>query len=75
MQSVEMGVGNNLIKLAATGCGDNYLTIDYRVLTAGRDFNTNDLEQQTKTCIINERLSRQLFKGKNPIGQFVTISS
>ena len=73
VQSVEMGVGNNLIKLAATGCGDNYLTIDYRVLTAGRDFNTNDLEQQTKTCIINERLSRQLFKGKNPIGQFVTI--
>ena len=75
IQKTEMGVGNNHIKLLVTGCKENYLPVDYRVLTAGRDFNANDLEQRTKTCIINERLSHQLFQDKSPIGKLVTIDN
>ena len=75
IQKTEMGVGNNHIKLLVTGCKENYLPVDYRVLTTGRDFNANDLEQRTKTCIINERLSHQLFQDKSPIGKLVTIDN
>ena len=75
VEKVEVGAGKNHIKLPVTGCGENYLPVDYRVLTAGRDFNPNDLEQRTKTCIMNERLAHQLFQDRNPIGELVTIDN
>ena len=75
MQKSEVGLGNNHIKLPVTGCNENYLPVDYRMLTAGRDFNLNDLEQRTKTCIINERLSHQLFQDRSPVGELVTIDN
>ena len=73
IQKSEVARGNNHIKVLVTGAGEDYLPVDYRVLTAGRDINANDLEQRTKTCIINERLSHQLFQDKSPIGQLLTI--
>lgn len=75
IRKVEVAMGNNHINVMVTGCKEDYLPVDYRVLTAGRGINTNDLAQCTKTCIINERLSRQLFQDKSPIGQVVTIDN
>ena len=45
------------------------------VVEESKIINANDLEQCTKTCIINERLSRQLFQDKSPVGQVVTIDN
>lgn len=73
IQKSEVARGNNHIKVLVTGAGEDYLPVDYRVLTAGRDINANDLEQRTKTCIINERLSHQLFQDESPIGKLLTI--
>ena len=75
IRKVDVAMGNNHINVMVTGCKEDYLPVDYRVLTAGRDINANDLEQCTKTCIINERLSRQLFQDKSPVGQVVTIDN
>ena len=75
IRKVDVAMGNNHINVMVTGCKEYYLPVDYRVLTAGRDINANDLEQCTKTCIINERLSRQLFQDKSPVGQVVTIDN
>ena len=75
IRKVDVAMNNNHINVMVTGCKEDYLPVDYRVLTAGRDINANDLEQCTKTCIINERLSRQLFQDKSPVGQVVTIDN
>jgi len=72
-RQMEVSVGKNHVTISVTGCNDNYLSVDYRMLKAGRDFNANDLTQRTKTCIINDRLARQLFQDSDPIGQSVTM--
>ena len=68
-QSLTVHHGNNFVTIPVTGCYDNYLGTDYRKLYRGRDFNLNDIEQNTKVCIINERLAKQLFADEDPIGQ------
>ncbi len=73
VQPLDVAFGNSRVKLPVTGCGQDYLAVDYRLLTAGRDFNKTDSALRTKTCILNERLSRQLFQDRNPIGQTVTM--
>lgn len=71
--SLEVNHAGNSVTIPVTGCYDNYLGSDYRKLTKGRDFNVNDIEQNTKVCIVNERLAKQLFSGDNPIGREVEI--
>lgn len=73
VQQMEVSSGRNRLSVPVTGCYEDYLKVDYRQLTAGRDFNRNDMSQRAKTCVINQRLSRQLFQDKNPIGQYVKI--
>ena len=72
-QSLEVSVGKNHVKLPVTGCNAHYLSVDYRKLKAGRDFNQRDMDELSKSCIINDRLARQLFQDKSPVGQLITI--
>ena len=74
MQRLEVSRGKNRVSISITGCYDKYLQVDYRILTAGRDFNQSDISNQTKTCIINERLAKQFFQDDNPIGQYISIA-
>ena len=74
MQRLEVSRGKNRVSISITGCYDNYLQVDYRILTAGRDFNQNDINNRSKTCIINERLAKQFFQDDNPIGQYIRIA-
>ncbi|MBR4898274.1 MAG: ABC transporter permease [Prevotella sp.] len=74
-RQLEVSAGKNHVTIPVTGCNENYLSVDYRMLKAGRDFNAEDLTQRTKTCIIHERLARQLFQDSNPIGQSMTMGN
>lgn len=74
-RQLEVSAGKNHVTIPVTGCNGNYLSVDYRMLKAGRDFNADDLTQRTKTCIIHERLARQLFQESNPIGQSMTMGN
>lgn len=74
-RQLEVSAGKNHVTIAVTGCNEKYLSVDYRMLKAGRDFHADDLSQRAKTCIINDRLARQLFQDGNPIGQSVTMGN
>ena len=74
-RQLEVSAGKNHVTIPVTGCNENYLSVDYRMLKAGRDFNAEDLTQRTKTCIIHERLARQLFQDSNPIGQSMIMGN
>ncbi len=42
-------------------------------LRAGRDFNAADRENAPRTMVINERMARTLFPGRNPLGRRVAV--
>lgn len=73
IQRLTVSNGKNHIDVDVTGCYNNYMPVDYRKLTKGRDFNENDQKEKTKVCIINERVAKQLFDEKEAIGRVIEI--
>ncbi|MDR0414850.1 MAG: ABC transporter permease [Prevotellaceae bacterium] len=57
-------------------CGvypDIRVTSDIDVLPGGRFINEVDMRERRKVALINERLKTVLFKGENPVGQYVKM--
>lgn len=42
-------------------------------LLSGRDFTAQDTDQSTRVCIINDVMARQLFTGRDPVGQRIRL--
>lgn len=72
-QQLMVSYGNNHIDVGVVGCNNGYLSVDYRKITKGRDFNQNDLKDNAKVCIINERVAKQLFPEQEPVGMVMEI--
>lgn len=72
-ERLTVGNGKNHIDVDVTGCYNDYLAVDYRKMTKGRDFNENDQREKTKVCIVNERAARQLFGKEEAVGQEIEV--
>lgn len=49
--------------------------IENTILLDGRYINDNDLKSYSKTACIGITVKEQLFEGKNPIGEYITINN
>lgn len=72
-RNLQVCYGKNHVNVPVTGCLDGYMNVQYRILKSGRDINRFDLDQKRKVCVINARLSRQLFQDESPIGHEILI--
>ena len=72
-RTLDVSFGKNHVNTSVTGCDEDYLSVDYRRLAGGRSINTDDLAARAKVCVINQRLSEQLFAGKSAIGELISI--
>lgn len=55
--------------------GTNYFATMGTALLAGREFNESDSTGSPKVAIINEKLSRRFFAGRNPIGSRIAFGA
>ena len=55
------------------GIDDTYLQTNGLVVSRGRAFSTNDIENNRKICLLDKVSAEQLFQGENPIGKTVEI--
>ncbi len=43
-------------------------------ITKGRAINQRDIDEARKVCVIGERIEEELFKGKNPINEYIRVN-
>ncbi|MFW5499956.1 MULTISPECIES: ABC transporter permease [unclassified Maridesulfovibrio] len=65
--------GNNNCRTAMTGTESSYFTIRNWRVKSGRFFNTSEERAGKSVCIIGEKVSKNLFKGMDPIGSFIRV--
>ncbi|WP_421903299.1 ABC transporter permease [Maridesulfovibrio sp.] len=65
--------GNNNCQTAITGTEGSYFTIRNWQVKSGRFFNTSEERVGKSVCIIGEKVSKNLFKGMDPIGSSIRI--
>jgi putative ABC transport system permease protein len=56
-------------------CHPDYLEIEKLIISQGRFLNQYDLESERKVVVIGDEMQKALFKGTDPIGEFVKIGS
>jgi len=56
-------------------CHPDYLEIEKLIISQGRFLNQYDLESERKVIVIGDEMQKALFKGTDPIGEFVKIGS
>jgi len=56
-------------------CHPSYVDIEKFIITQGRFLNDIDMEHDRKVIVIGEDIRKALFKGVDPIGQFVKIGN
>lgn len=58
-----------------SGVYPDYQAIENATVVSGRFVNNNDLANNEKVVVIGQKVSQDLFKGKNPIGELITINT
>ncbi|UAB81650.1 ABC transporter permease [Marixanthomonas sp. SCSIO 43207] len=56
------------------GVRGDYQFLENETIIAGRYINQNDLNKYEKITVLGNRVYQDLFKGKNAIGEYITIS-
>lgn len=69
------GEKNKFFWKEAKGIKTDYFEILHTDISHGRKLNILDEEQKRKVCIINESLSRTLFRNENSIGKDILLES
>ncbi|CAN1573603.1 SalY ABC-type antimicrobial peptide transport system, permease component [Flavobacteriaceae bacterium] len=57
------------------GVNPDYLAIENATVVKGRFINANDLIYNEKVAIIGQKINLDLFKGKNPIGEKISVNN
>ena len=57
------------------GVNPDYLAIENATVVKGRFINANDLINNEKVAIIGQKINLDLFKGKNPIGEKISVNN
>ncbi|WP_320174335.1 ABC transporter permease [Maridesulfovibrio sp.] len=71
--SVVAVFGNNNCQTAVTGTESSYFAIRNWRVKSGRFFSTSEERAGKSVCIIGEKVSKNLFKGMDPIGSSIRI--
>lgn len=58
-----------------SGVYPDYQAIENASVVSGRFVNNNDLANNEKVAVIGQKVSQDLFKDKNPIGELITINT
>lgn len=59
--------------LNITAADENYLQYNNITIAIGRGLMENDIKKGSYVCVIGEKVSKDLFKKKNPIGKIITL--
>ena len=54
-------------------CHPEQIFIDYMNITSGRFINQTDIDDFRKVAVIGSVVQNQLFKGKDPLGEYITV--
>ncbi|MBT0607700.1 ABC transporter permease [Aequorivita echinoideorum] len=66
--------GNENGSYRIEGVRGDYQFLENETLTAGRYINQGDLNNFEKVAVLGNRVNLDLFKGKNPIGEYVELT-
>lgn len=67
-QAVQAANGSEYVNTSLTGCTADYIIAQYNKIVRGRDINHADMKERRKVCVLSDRMCRELFGDKNPIG-------
>lgn len=70
-----IGYGKETGNYQYRGVYPDYQAIENASITSGRFINNNDVVNYEKSAVIGQKLNQDLFKGKNPLGEQITINS
>lgn len=65
----------NTSNVIVEGMSDGYYDLNPIQLVSGRKITMEDVHQGRKVALISQKAKAQLFKGKNAVGQIITIGS
>jgi predicted permease len=66
--------GQAPLGVAENDVGGNYFTVMGTRVLAGRGIDTNDRPGTSRVAVVSEAFARQVFPGRNPVGEWVKIS-
>jgi len=61
--------------ISVTGSDENYMITGGRKLAFGRNFSASEIEHGTSVTIVGDEIKKRLFKGGDPINQYIFIGS
>ena len=70
-KTFEIRTPKKLLKRSISIIDTNYLKTHRLTLLTGRNVNSFDIDQRSRVCLINKKLSKLLFDVTSPIGQIV----
>ena len=65
--------GANNWSTSVTGSTNDYFTVGNWSFASGRSFTDSELRSGKSVCVIGDRIRRELFAGKDPIGQSLRV--
>lgn len=66
--AVQAASGSEYVNTPLTGCTAGYTIAQYNKIVRGRDINHTDMKEQRKVCVLSDRMCREMFGDKNPVG-------
>lgn len=73
MWSVQVGYGNEEANHRLRAVHPDHQYLENTLIQAGRFINQEDVERNRKVVVIGRRVRLELFKEKNPIGEYITL--
>ncbi len=71
---VQVVYGANNWNTMVVGSSPEYTAIKASVPRTGRFFNQQEMQQRARVAVIGATLVRQLFQGRNPLGEFIRLN-
>lgn len=67
--------GNDYGSYSLRGVHPGHLILEKTDLLEGRYINQTDVDEERKVVVIGKLISQDLFKGKNPIGEYILVNN
>lgn len=75
MQQVSAGGISSDPTVTVTATDEHRLHLGLASLAAGRNFSSREIEGSSDLCIIGDNIARQLFSGRNPLGETLRLGA
>ena len=78
--SVTQGMGEGQVKdgrlsanVSVVGVNSGYMKVNNLEMSFGRNISDRDIDGRRNVCVVSDRMTENIFPGKNPIGQEVRV--